>query len=172
MLERIPGGAASDADWAAFYQCYVATFAKRSGHAGYLNRAFFEALRARMPEQLLLVLARRDGEVVGSALFAHDATTLYGRYWGALKEVDCLHFETCLYQGIEYSIERGLRRFDPGTQGEHKLVRGFEPVRSHSYHWVADPRLCAAIADFLRRERLANDQYFTAARQALPFHRN
>jgi predicted N-acyltransferase len=170
-LERLDGGEASAADWDAFHECYVATYAKRSGHSGYLNRAFFEQLRATMPEQLMLVLARYRGEVVGSALCAHDDETLFGRYWGALSEVDCLHFEVCFYQGIEFCIERGLRRFDPGTQGEHKLVRGFEPVRSRSCHWIADARLRGAVADFLAREKLATDDYFTAALAALPFRR-
>jgi len=171
QLERLPLGAVSDADWAAFCRCYVATYEKRSGHAGYLNGEFFALLRATMPEQLMLVLAKREGAVVGSALFAHDDERLYGRYWGALEEVDCLHFEACLYQGIEYCIERGLRRFDPGTQGEHKLLRGFEPVYSHSFHWLAEARLRAPVAEFLAREQLANARYLMEARGVLPFRR-
>ena len=106
-----------------------------------------------MPGQLMLVVARRAGEVVAASLFMYDQSCLYGRYWGALEDISCLHFETCFYQGIEFCIDNGLQKFDPGTQGEHKLMRGFEPVKSISCHWIADPRFRAAIEDYLSLER-------------------
>jgi len=171
-MERIDGPAISDTDWDAFYQCYVATFLKRSGHAGYLTREFFELVRERMADQLLLVLARREGKVLAGALFLFDDERLYGRWWGALERVDCLHFETCFYQGMEFAIERGLAVFDPGTQGEHKLLRGFEPVKTHSLHYIQDERFRAAIADFLERERPHSEAYSEHAAGFLPFRRD
>lgn len=98
----------------------------------------------------------------------HDDTTLYGRYWGGLN-ADCLHFETCYYQGIEFAIERGLQRFDPGAQGEHKIPRGFEPIQTHSYHRIAHPEFSAAVADFLRREQGQVERWQAHASEALPF---
>ena len=170
-VERKPGAQISDAEWEGFYQCYMNTYRKRSGHDGYLNRGFFDQLRAAMPEKLMLVVARREGEIVASSLFLHDSKQLYGRYWGALQDVSCLHFEACFYQGIEFCIERGLQKFDPGTQGEHKLMRGFEPVKSTSYHWIADPRFRAAIADFLSHEKRSTDRYQEQAAAFLPYKR-
>lgn len=168
-LARVSGPDISDEDWAGFYRCYRATFESHSGHAGYMNRAFFNRLRDVMPEQLLLVTARRAGQLVASSLCLQDDDALYGRYWGALAEVDCLHFEACFYQGIEYCIEQGLRRFDPGAQGEHKLLRGFEPVTTRSFHWIADTRFRRAIDDYLARERPAARQYGEDAARLLPF---
>jgi predicted N-acyltransferase len=171
-LERQVGAEISDADWEAFYRCYVSTFLKRSGHGGYLTREFFTLLRERMPEQLMLVVARQAGQVIAGALFLFDRERLYGRWWGALGHVDCLHFETCFYQGIEFAIERGLSVFDPGTQGEHKLLRGFEPVKTCSLHYIRDPRFRAAIADFLERERDHVEAYGENAAELLPFRRD
>lgn len=168
-LQRKTGAEISDQDWQAFYHCYMDTYRKRSGHDGYLNRDFFDRLRATMAEQLMLVVARGGPDVVAAALFLFDSETLYGRYWGALQAISCLHFETCFYQGIEFCIDRGLQRFDPGTQGEHKLLRGFKPVRSCSYHWVKDARFRAAIADFLRLEKRGTDEYQQQAEIVLPY---
>jgi len=171
-LYRKTGDAISDDEWRGFYRCYVDTYRKRSGHDGYLNRDFFDRLRASMAPQLMLVVARRHGEIVACSLFLHDTRRLYGRYWGALGEFSCLHFETCFYQGIEFCIERGLEAFDPGTQGEHKLMRGFEPVKTTSYHWIADRRFRAAIAEFLSHERRSTERYRQQAETYLPYKRN
>ncbi len=172
VMERHVGADIRREDWKAFYRCYVSTFLKRSGHAGYLTEAFFDRLLERMPEQLMLVLARREGRVVAGALFLFDAQRLYGRWWGALARIDCLHFETCFYQGMEFAIERGLQVFDPGTQGEHKLMRGFEPVKTRSVHYIRDPRFRAAIADYLQREKAHTDAYGRHASEYLPFRRD
>lgn len=171
-MTRCVGSDISEPDWQAFYRCYVSTFMKRSGHAGYLTREFFQLLRERLPEQLMLVVARRADTVVAGALFLFDRERLYGRWWGALEHVDCLHFETCFYQGMEFAIEQGLRVFDPGTQGEHKLLRGFEPVTTHSLHYISDERFRAAIADFLERERPHSEAYGENAAALLPFRRD
>ena len=148
------------------------TYRKRSGHDGYLNGDFFDRLRETMSGNLMLVVARREGEVVACSLFLFDANRLYGRYWGALQDISCLHFEACFYQGIEFCIEHGLKEFDPGTQGEHKLMRGFEPVKSASYHWIADSRFRFAIAEFLDHEKRGTDQYRQQAEAYLPYRRD
>jgi predicted N-acyltransferase len=170
-MRRLCGDAITAPDWDAFYRCYRETYRKRSGHDGYLNRAFFDALLRSQREQLLLVTASGDEGVVGSALFLFDDRRLFGRYWGALETIDCLHFEACFYQGIEFCIERGLAVFDPGTQGEHKLMRGFEPVRTTSCHWLADGRFQAALAQWLEREQKGVASYEDSARAYLPFRR-
>ena len=166
---RKVGAEIEEDEWQAFYRCYQDTYLKRSGHAGYLNQVFFSQLRETMEDQLMLVVARDADGVVAASLFLFDSDTLYGRYWGALEDVPFLHFEACFYQGIEFCIERGLGRFDPGTQGEHKLIRGFEPIKSASYHWIADPRFRTAIEDFVTHEKEGAKQYQQEAEIMLPF---
>ncbi|MGO2884025.1 MAG: GNAT family N-acetyltransferase, partial [Psychrobacter celer] len=154
--QRKCGDTICEEDWHAFYHCYVMTYAVR-GQQPYLTLDFFMALAASMPEHLMLAQARdAHGDIIASSLFLYDKpdskdATLYGRYWGALADYDSLHFELCYYQGIEFAIEQGLSYFDPGTQGEHKLVRGFIPTTTHSLHRVYDGRFVPAIADFCRR---------------------
>ena len=181
--QRKCGDAISDADWRAFYHCYVMTYAVR-GQQPYLTLDFFMALAASMPEHIMLAQALdASGEIIASSLFLYDKpdsdnidgdvsdnTTLYGRYWGALGEYDSLHFELCYYQGIEFAIEQGLMSFDPGTQGEHKLVRGFIPTTTHSIHRIYDPRFVPAIGDFCTRDRMHMAQYRQQAFKALPFN--
>jgi predicted N-acyltransferase len=98
-----------------------------------------------MPEQILLVLARKDNRYIGAALSFIGAQTLYGRYWGCYDEYHSLHFETCYYQGLEYCLEHGLQRFDSGAQGEHKISRGFEPITTHSAHWIQNSQFSSEI---------------------------
>jgi hypothetical protein len=136
-----------------------------------LNWEFFRLLRATMAEQLMLVVAERGGQMLAGAMFLFDERRLYGRYWGALEQVDCLHFECCFYQGIEFCIERGIETFDPGTQGEHKLMRGFEPVMTTSFHWIEDARFRSAISAYLEQEQQGVRAYRDQARALLPYHR-
>ncbi|MEC5209969.1 putative N-acyltransferase [Psychrobacter sp. PL15] len=169
----------TDADWKAFYHCYVMTYAVR-GQQPYLSIDFFMALAQSMPEHLFLAQAfDSNGEIIASSLFLYDVpeskdesstATLYGRYWGALGEYDSLHFELCYYQGIEFAIEQGLTYFDPGTQGEHKLIRGFIPTKTHSLHRIYDPRFVPAIANFCSEDRMRMAQYRQQAHEALPFN--
>ena len=169
----------SDDDWKTFYHCYVMTYAVR-GQQPYLTSDFFMALAQTMAEHLMLAQAyNSDGEIIASSLFLFDALentkdtnkrTLYGRYWGALGEYDSLHFELCYYQGIEFAIEQGLSHFDPGTQGEHKLIRGFIPTTTHSLHRIYDERFIPAISDFCIQDRLRMAQYREQAHAALPFN--
>lgn len=161
-------------DWHVFYQCYAMTYLVR-GRRPYLSLDFFERIGQSMPEQLMLAQALDpDGSVVACALFFYDAirevSTLYGRYWGSLAEYDSLHFELCYYQGIEFAIHQGLLRFDPGTQGEHKLIRGFRPVLSYSLHRVYDTRFLPAIRHYCDEERSGVLGYYQAALDAVPFN--
>ena len=168
-LVRLTGTQIDDDAMQAFYACYCETYLRRSGHRGYLTGAFFEQIRQQMSGQIMLVLALRDSHAIAASLFFYDSQNLYGRYWGALEDVDSLHFEACYYQGIEFCIERQLASFNPGTQGEHKLVRGFEPVTTRSLHWVSDAAFRPALEDFLRREADYKGEYASAARDCLPF---
>jgi predicted N-acyltransferase len=141
------------------------------GHEPYLNLEFFERIARALPGSFMVKLAMLGKEPVAAAIFLSGAGTLYGRYWGARGELHSLHFETCYYQGIEYCIEHGLARFEPGTQGEHKLVRGFEPALTYSAHFIADGRFRDAIARYLEEERAAVDRYAGSAAAHTPFHR-
>lgn len=154
-----------------FYGYYQATYFKR-GQRPYLNLDFFRELQRQQPESLHLVMARRHGQWIAAALFLIGDDTLYGRYWGCLEEYQHLHFETCYYQGIELAIERGLKLFDAGAQGEHKLIRGFEPTLTHSWHGIAHPGFRDAIARFVEDEAGQVRQYRQDAGTALPFRQD
>lgn len=168
-LKRHLGTDLAPEDWQRFYDFYRRTYLKRSGHDGYLNRQFFEQLGSTMADQLLLVEAYENDRAIAASLFFYSSSHLYGRYWGALREYDGLHFEACYYQGIEFAIERGISVFDPGAQGEHKIQRGFTPIRTWSNHWMADPQLHQAVADFVQREQPSIDAYIAEATSLLPF---
>ncbi|QTF91870.1 GNAT family N-acetyltransferase [Halomonas sp. BM-2019] len=168
ILHRLEGESIDAAALEHFFRCYEITYLERGRH-GYLNLDFFRRLRAAMPERLLLVQARLEGQPVAAALCLQGARTLYGRYWGSEVMADCLHFEACYYQGIEHCLARGLAVFDPGTQGEHKLARGFAPRLLTSLHHIADPRLRDALGRFCAEERPRVRAYCTAAGQVLPF---
>ncbi len=168
-LRVLEGEAISAVDWERFYQFYQMTYAKRSGHGGYLNRAFFLGLADAIPTHCVMVLAYQKDRAVAGALYFRSSDTLFGRYWGCEQELDCLHFEACYYQGIEYCIRHELQRFDPGAQGEHKIQRGFTPIKTCSNHWIADERLRAAIEDFTEREQPQIESYIDSASDYLPF---
>jgi uncharacterized protein len=141
----------------------------RHGHEPYLTRAFFAAVAKNPDSGLVVTLAVRGDEIVATAICFVGGDTLYGRYWGAAEEFHSLHFETCYHQGIEYCIQHGLARFEPGTQGEHKISRGFEPTLTWSAHYIAEPRFRSAIADYLQREARNVDEYLEAARRHVPY---
>jgi len=162
------GHEVSEAEWDFVYACYANTYQVR-GQAPYLTRAFFSLLAERMPEAIRLVLAKQGTVPVAMAFSLMDGQSLYGRYWGCLGDFDRLHFETCFYQGIDQAIATGLQRFDAGAQGEHKLIRGFEPVITRSWHYLEHPGLRAAVADFLAQERHGILAYARSAREALPY---
>jgi predicted N-acyltransferase len=145
-------------DWDAIHTLYRRTFDEKGNHAA-LTRDFFVHLSRTMSEHVHAALARRDGHLVAMALFLSSDTTLYGRYWGASEAHPGLHFELCYYQGIEWCIRHGLRRFEPGAQGEHKLTRGFLPTRTHSRHLLTHPDFRDAVASALAREAQALEAY-------------
>ncbi|NMY43017.1 N-acetyltransferase [Pseudomonas sp. WS 5013] len=162
------GGELSEADWDFVYACYASTYHVRR-RAPYLTRAFFSLLAERMPEAIRVVSALQHGRPVAMAFSLVAGERFYGRYWGCLGDFDRLHFETCFYQGIERAIAEGLQFFDAGAQGEHKLIRGFEPVITRSWHYLLHPGLRAAVANFLAEERLALRAYAEQARELLPY---
>ena len=170
QLHRLTGEAITEEHWRRFYHFYQITYAKRSGHGGYLTADFFRRLHA-MRDQLLLVIACEGETAIAGALYFFSSTTLYGRYWGAIKDVDQLHFEACYYQGIEFCIERGLQRFDPGAQGEHKIQRGFQPVLTYSRHWLAHPGFHEAVGRFVAEEADHVRDYRQQACALLPFRK-
>ncbi|MGB4584148.1 MAG: GNAT family N-acetyltransferase [Rhodoferax sp.] len=170
----------SPADWEFFYQCYERTYLEH-GNAPYLNRDFFARMASTMAEDWLLFVAERDGQAIAASLIAlntscaqvkHTAVTervAYGRYWGALERVDCLHFEACYYQPLAWCIANGYQRFEGGAQGEHKLARALLPVTTTSAHWLAQPQFLAAIDRYLSAERAGIQNYLGALHQHSPF---
>ncbi len=156
------------AEWDTIHRLYLATFDAHGNHAA-LTDAFFHHLGATMPRQVVAVLCRRGPRIIAAALCLRSADTLYGRYWGADEAVPGLHFEACYYQGIDYAIAHGLRVFEPGAQGEHKVARGFLPTGTRSFHWIADPRFRGAIADVLAHEAYARERYRRAILQHSPY---
>jgi hypothetical protein len=169
-LRRLGGSGIGDEDWEFFHRCHCRTCFDR-GRSPYLNLDFFLRLGRTMPEALLLVLAYKGGVPIAAALDLVDEEALYGRYWGALEFVPGLHFEACYYQGIEHCIAHGLRVFEGGAQGEHKLARGFEPVVTHSAHWLAQPRFAGAVARYLAREAQGVARYVDELNEHSPFRR-
>lgn len=168
MLRRIDGPDIRDAELALFFKCYCNTYRVR-GQRPYLNFRFFELLRERVPHALMLVVASAGGHDIACALNLRDDRRLYGRYWGELEHLPCLHFEACYHQGIEYAIERKLEVFEGGAQGEHKMARGLLPVQTHSAHWLAHPQFAQAVADFLAREGAGVESYLDELNERRPF---
>jgi hypothetical protein len=170
-FQCLRGNEPTAAEWDAIFDFYSRTFLRR-GRTPYLNRAFFDEIAATMPEHLVIVLARYRGAPIATAICFRGGDTLYGRYWGSLGDFHSLHFEACYYQGIEYCIREGLQRFEPGTQGEHKIARGFTPQTTWSWHWLADSAFHAAVADFLKREALHVDAYMESLDEHVPYRRD
>lgn len=168
-IEVLGGDNISAGLWEFFYQVYHRTYLKRSGSAGYLSRDFFHQIGATMPEQVAMAVAYSHDKPVAAALYFFDNTTLYGRYWGCEREYDFLHFELCYYRGIDFAIARGLHKFDAGAQGEHKILRGFTPVETHSLHWIANPAFAEAVGKFLLQEQRQMERYREEAAELLPF---
>ncbi len=169
-LRRVRGSDASEADWRLFNRCYRNTYAAHYS-TPYLNLDFFLRIGRDMPDNILLVIAERAGAPVAASLVIHDATTLYGRYWGELEHVPCLHFEAAYYQPLEFCIEQGIAVFEGGAQGEHKMARGFLPIRTWSAHWLAHPAFADAVERFLEREAGGIDDYLDELNERTPFRR-
>lgn len=174
------GADISAADWDFFYRCYERTYLEH-GNPPYLTRDFFARMAAHMPEAWLLFVAERDGEPIASSLIAISALPYsagsqkgqeliaYGRYWGALERVDCLHFEACYYQPLQWCIDHGVIRFEGGAQGEHKMARALLPVQATSAHWLAHPAFADAVERFLQREGAGVAEYLSELHERSPF---
>jgi predicted N-acyltransferase len=172
-------------DWDFFYRCYERTYLEH-GNAPYLSRDFFQRMANDMPEHWLMFVAERAGAPIATSLIAVGAhisgatsqnnseltKVAYGRYWGALERVDCLHFEACYYQPLQWCIDKGYQRFEGGAQGEHKMARALLPVKTTSAHWLAHPAFAQAVAQFLDREDQGIGQYLDDLGQRSPFRPN
>nr|WP_260865145.1 GNAT family N-acetyltransferase [Shewanella sp. KCT] len=197
----IDGADITEDELTHFVRCYQRTYYKRSGHQGYLNAAFFSAVVKNMADNVRLLVVERpqanklesragsearsgvgskaekeaesaqESEPIAAALYFVGGDCLYGRYWGALEEIEGLHFETCYYQGIDYAIAQGLKKFDAGAQGEHKVLRGFVPISTHSVHEILHSDFRRAIADFIEQEAQAVKIYMSELEATLPFKR-
>jgi uncharacterized protein len=167
-IRRVPGDEVTEAEWATFHRLYQDTFDKRGGIPT-LTLPFFQSIAGSMGCHLLLVLAYQGQNVVAAALDLVGDRSLYGRHWGCFHEFHSLHFEACYYQGLEYCIERGLTRFEPGAQGEHKLSRGFMPTPTWSAHWIADPGFRAGISHYLDQETRGMQDYLADMRSHTPY---
>jgi len=170
-LHVLTGADLREEHWDSFYRFYQSTSDRKWGWA-YLTREFFQGLGDRMPDQVVLVMARLDGRWIAGALNLLGADTLYGRNWGGIADVPFLHFETCYYQAIDFAIERGLKRVEAGAQGEHKIQRGYLPVPTYSAHYIPDPAFRAAVADFLKRERAAVMEEMTLLAEESPYRKD
>jgi predicted N-acyltransferase len=152
------------------YAFHRSTFL-RHGHEPYLSREFFSEIARTLGAGLMFKIAMQGTRPVAAAVFFWCPEALYGRYWGSAAEHHSLHFETCYHQGIEFCIERGIRRFEPGTQGEHKVARGFAPALTWSAHHIGDRRFRSAVRDFLVREAAAVDAYASEVGEHVPYRR-
>lgn len=167
-MRQVRGADITPAQWQFFHRCYSNTYAEHRS-SPYLSLEFFQRIGATMPDNILLVLAEREGRPIAASLLIHTVDTLYGRYWGALEHVPCLHFETAYYQPLEFCIAEGIRTFEGGAQGEHKMARGFLPQKTWSAHWLAHPAFADAVQRFLERERGGIDAYLDELHEHSPF---
>ena len=167
-IRRLTGDDLKNKHWDIFYQCYLDTSARKWGRP-YLNRAFFDQMQQTMRDDIILVMAWQDDTPIAAALNYIGGEALYGRNWGALVHKPFLHFELCYYQAIDAALELGLSRVEAGAQGEHKLARGYEPIATHSAHWLTHPGLMTAVEDYLDRERLAVEHEINILAQHTPF---
>jgi len=156
-------------DWDFFYRCYERTYLEH-GNPPYLTRDFFRRMAAHMPRNWLLFVAERRGQPIACSLIGVGDGAAYGRYWGALERVDCLHFEACYYQPLEWCIAHGIARFEGGAQGEHKMARALMPVKTTSAHWLAHPAFADAVEKFLQREGRGVESYLEQLEARSPFH--
>ena len=172
------GADINSADWDFFYRCYERTYLEH-GNAPYLSRDFFEQMQSNMAGNWLLFIAERNQQPIACSLIAVSGgdqkggqghpKVAYGRYWGALERVDCLHFEACYYQPLQWCISQGYQRFEGGAQGEHKMARALLPVKTQSAHWLAHPAFSDAVARFLEREQEGVGNYLEDLAQRTPF---
>ncbi len=170
-IEWVTGRDLTEAHFDAFFAFYMDTGSRKWG-SPYLTRNCFSLLGETMADRILLVLAKRSGRYIAGALNFIGQDALYGRYWGAIEDHPCLHFEVCYYQAIEFAIAHKLARVEAGAQGAHKLARGYLPSETYSAHYIADPGLRRAVADYLKRERLAVAREIALLTEEAPYRRS
>ncbi|WP_061976079.1 GNAT family N-acetyltransferase [Aureimonas sp. AU20] len=170
-IERLTGATLTEAAWDAFFGFYMDTGSRKWGRP-YLNRAFFSLLGERLGDKVLLVMAKREGRYIAGALNLVGSGRVYGRYWGCVEDHPFLHFEVCYHQAIDYAIENGLEVVEAGAQGEHKLARGYEPVTTHSAHYIQHPGLRHAVEDYLERERRDVERMHDILSDHTPFRKS
>ncbi len=170
-IVHLSGADLTESAWDSFYAFYMDTADRKWGRP-YLNRQFFSLLGERMADHVVLMLAMRAGRAIAGALNLRGADALYGRYWGAVEHHPFLHFELCYYQAIDYAIAHGLGRVEAGAQGEHKLARGYVPIKTYSAHWLRDPGFQDAVARFLDAERREVDAVINYLGNAVPFKKS
>jgi len=169
-IEHLTGDTLSESVFDAFYEFYMETGSRKWG-TPYLNREFYSLIHERMPEDVLLVMAKRNGRWIAGAINFIGSDTLFGRHWGAIEHHPFLHFEVCYYQAIDFAIQRRLKRVEAGAQGEHKLARGYLPQETYSAHFIPDPNFRRAVADYLKRERQYVSHAVDALTDAAPFRK-
>jgi len=167
-FRRFKGHETDRAIWTDVYELISITFLRR-GSLLYFSLDFFLEIAKSLPDNLLVIIAEKDGLPIATAIFYDTRTNLYGRYWGADSRYNALHFETCYYQGIDYCIDNGRTLFEPGTQGEHKISRGFVPATTWSAHWLARPEFFSAVGQYLEQEGRHIDQYIDAVNHHSPY---
>jgi predicted N-acyltransferase len=167
-FRRFTGREADTAVWKDVYDLISITFLRR-GSLPYFSLDFFLEVSRQLPDNILLVVAEKNRLPIAAAVFYDTTDTLYGRYWGADSHYNALHFETCYYQGIDYCIEHNRQRFEPGTQGEHKVSRGFLPVNTWSAHWLGRPEFFNAVGRYLREETRHVDRYVEVVNTHSPY---
>jgi predicted N-acyltransferase len=167
-IDLVTGSDLTERVWDAFYHLYLGTSDRKWGSA-YLTRKFFSMLGERMPDKVVLFMARRGADYIAGAFNLLGRETIYGRNWGAHREYRFLHFECCYYRAIEFAIDHGLKRVEAGAQGPHKLQRGYLPVPTYSAHWIPDPNFRRAVAAFLARERDMVEQKIEHLAEFSPF---
>ncbi|MDH3949296.1 MAG: GNAT family N-acetyltransferase [Gammaproteobacteria bacterium] len=167
-LEILHGDEASQEQWETYHRFYNSTFDRKYGYATF-SQGFFLEIAETMPRNIVLVLAKHQDEYVAGAFNLRGSETLYGRHWGCSHEFHSLHFEACYYQGLEYCINNGMQRFEPGAQGEHKIARGFLPAKTWSAHWIADERFKTPIKQFLQHETGGMEHYIAELHEHSPF---
>ena len=169
-IDLLSGSDLTETVWDTFFAFYMDTANRKWGHP-YLNRSFFSMISERMPDRILLAIAKKNGQPIASALNFIGSDTLYGRYWGAIERQPFLHFELCYYQAIEWALAHGLQRVEAGAQGEHKLARGYAPAPIYSAHWITDPGFRDAVRSYLAQETVQVEKDAADLARYTPFRR-
>jgi len=169
-IDWLTGSDLTENIWDQFFTFYMDTGSRKWGKP-YLTRAFYSLIGERMADDILLVMAKREGKYVAGAINFIGGDALYGRHWGCIEDHPFLHFEVCYHQAIDFALSKGLKRVEAGAQGEHKLARGYTPVTTHSAHYIAHPGLRHAIADYLERERSEVEQINDYLEDHSPFRK-